>query len=217
MSQAELAWFSKPGVFDTGPSYLAGNGSLVGQFAPDYNGHFFDCTGLRRPYRERLLLLCFLLMGSRLLTPEVAGICQRGHLPSCTGPLLRRRRLRCWPHRYRSLSTYQRCQGPSSANALATPRAMRDLYTNDSHRARPSEKGKERMAEHGVLEVAGSPSRAHHKLAATTARELYHQFRPGPSFQQTLAGHTTLLPVCIKAFFFPLRDPRTVTPPQRIG
>jgi hypothetical protein len=46
MSQAELVWFSQLGVFDTGPSYLAGNGSLAGQSAPDYNADSFDCTGL---------------------------------------------------------------------------------------------------------------------------------------------------------------------------
>jgi hypothetical protein len=86
------------------------------------------------------------------------------------------------------------------------------LYANDGHQPRPSQKGKGKMADHGVLEAAGSPSRARHKpvtrtpvekidksktagrgaerLAATTAHEVYHHFLPGPSFQQALVGAT---------------------------
>jgi hypothetical protein len=83
---------------------------------------------------------------------------------------------------------------------------------DDGHQAHPCKKGRGNTAGNGVLEAAGTTSKACHKLAtrtptpksdksktvgrgagrlaATMTQEVYHQSLPGPSVQQALVGAT---------------------------
>jgi len=83
---------------------------------------------------------------------------------------------------------------------------------SSDHRPRPHKKAKGKMADRGVLEAAGSTSRARHKsstktptvinakfkaagrgagrLAAPNAQGVYHQSLPGPSVRKELVGTT---------------------------
>jgi hypothetical protein len=88
------------------------------------------------------------------------------------------------------------------------PRGAEDIYDNDGHQLHPRKKGMGKMAVTGVLEAAGTTSKARHKpaarthteinnrcktagcgagrLAATTAQEVYHPSFPRPSAQHAM-------------------------------